>query len=87
MDDWGFNGPDIEEIEAVHYTYGHGNVFFENEAAAERARKLTGWKYFDQNALEMRFCDHLLEITNPEQGHCFFGDWEFQTRTPEGKDV
>lgn len=87
MDDWGFNGPAIPGIIAVHYTYGAANIYFESVEAANHAQSLTGWKKWGSNVLEMRTKEDLVEAVNPELGHCFFGDWEFQTKTPDGKDV
>lgn len=83
VDDWGFDGPDIEGIKAVHYTYGNPVVWFDTEEAAEAAHRLTRWKHWDKAALEMAFCEDLVETFNTERGRTeYFGDWEFQTKGP-----
>jgi hypothetical protein len=78
MPDWGFSGPTLHGIAAVHWTYGTMNVFFTDVAAAKEAHRLTGWTFFDDHALEMAFSDDLLMI-KPEGGDvAYFGDFELQ---------
>jgi hypothetical protein len=87
MQDWGFNGPIIPGIIAVHYTYGGANIFFESVSAANHAQELTGWDKFDDHALKMNQLDDVVFIDHPELGRCYFGDWEFQSKTPDGREV
>jgi hypothetical protein len=87
MDDWGFNGPIIEGIKAVHYTYGFANIFFESVAEKDQAQKLTGWEEWDSDALQMPLHYDMVRAISPELGVCYFGDWEFQTQTPQGDSV
>jgi len=74
LDDWGPDGPTVYGIDAIHWTYGNANVFFESEEAAEIAQRLTGWETFDEKALSMRFHGDLLVVNG-----MYYGDWEIQT--------
>lgn len=85
MEDWGFDGPIIDGIIAVHSTYGSKNVFFATNEAAEKAHRVTGWPFFDNNALEMRFQDGMLLLTPADASAAWYGDWELQTMTGDGK--
>lgn len=67
---WGFDGPILNNVEGIVFTYGIPRVFFDNELALEEARKLTGWEYHD-DGLEMRVFDEFIETKDG-----FFGDWE-----------
>jgi hypothetical protein len=81
MEDWGFNGPDIEGVEALHVTYQQTYVLhFTDAAAATKAHALTGWPYFDQDALELTFHDDMLKTVcvAADGPAMFFGDWELQ---------
>ena len=81
MDDWGFNGPNIEGVEALHVTYMASHVlWFVDEVSAKKAHALTGWPYFDENALEMMFDGDLLKATCfcADGPTTYFGDWELQ---------
>ncbi len=83
VDDWGFDGPTIEGIKAVHYTYGNPVVWFDTNEAAEAAHRLTRWEYFDEGGLEMEFREDLVQTYNAERERLeYFGDWEFQTKEP-----
>lgn len=70
MDGWGFEGPILNSVEGIIWTYGVPRIFFDNDLALEEARDLTGWEYLD-DSLEMRVCDDLIETKDG-----FFGDWE-----------
>lgn len=86
MDDWGFAGPVLHGVIAVHFTYGAANVFFESVTAAVAARAATGWEYWDDNALVMTFAHDMVTTTEDNEA-CFYGDWELQSKTPDGKPV
>jgi len=87
MEDWGFNGPIIECIIASHSTYGHMNLFFASIEAAQKAHELTGWEWFDDNALEMRFEGDMLLLRPKDAPPAWYGDWELQTMKGDGSEV
>lgn len=70
MDDWGFEGPILNDVDGIVWTYGMARVFFTNDSALEKAKELTGWELIG-DALEMCNYDNLIET---KEG--FFGDWE-----------
>lgn len=81
LEEWGFNGPDIEGIEALHSTYEtHRVVRFKDRAAAQRAHALTAWEWWDENALLMQFHDDMLKTTciSADGPAMYFGDFELQ---------
>lgn len=64
---WGFDGPTLEGVIGLHWTYGvHIRVEFVDEQAAERARKLTGWEEWDSNVLGMLKWEDLIMTQVPE---------------------
>ncbi len=81
MSDWGFNGPDIKDVTAVHSTYQSTfTVWFRDRDAADRAHLMTGWPKWDDMALEMSFHDDMLKTTSyiNDGPTAFYGDWELQ---------
>ena len=76
-DDWGFDGTTIKGISALHATYGNFVVHFTSMEAAITAQALTGWDWFDANALEMRWHEDLIHT---REG--YFADFEMQPETP-----
>ena len=83
MEDWGFAGPDIEGVEALHVVYKQTFVLhFENAEAAAKAHALTGWPYFDADALELQFHDDMLTATCicADGPVMYFGDYELQVQ-------
>lgn len=76
MDDWGFDGPDIDHVEWLHVTYNATfNLGFATEEAARAAQELTGWESWDENCLAIPFIEGLVHV--PKLG-AYFGDWEIQ---------
>lgn len=71
LEDWGFNGTSLEGITVIHFTYGHGVVHFVDEEAVSKAKVITGWKYFDNCALEIAQFE---DLVSTNEG--YFGDWE-----------
>ena len=44
LDDWGFEGPLLENVKAVQWTYGAEiKIHFHTEEDQRKARELTGW--------------------------------------------
>lgn len=83
LDDWGFNGPDIEGVEALHVTYQQTFVLqFADRASCQKAAILTGWREWDELALEMTFHDDMLKTINvaADGPAMFFGDYEVQVQ-------
>ncbi|MGD0290856.1 MAG: hypothetical protein ABSC63_14520 [Candidatus Binataceae bacterium] len=86
LTDWGFNGPCIEGIAALHVTYYATFVaHFKDKASAEAAQRLTGWDWFDADALELRRERNLIHVRaryilqGPTPGPAaYYGDWELQ---------
>jgi len=85
-DDWGFDGPTIEGIVYVHAVYrNQETVGFITQAQAEYAHRQTGWDFFDEKTLEIRYYDDLVVIDPPGQPSSkkFFGDKELQIISKE----
>ena len=73
LDQWGFDGTDIENIAAVHSAYGNLVIYFKNIESAVKAQAQTGWKEWDLNALEVQQYEDLISTSEG-----FFGDYELQ---------
>lgn len=71
MKDWGFDGPTITKITDLTGTYGELYIHFDNEQHLNIAQLQTGWEYFGDYALVLRFCEDLVQTI---QG--YFGDWQ-----------
>lgn len=81
MADWGFSGPDLNGVEALHVTYQSTFVLhFEDEVSATKAHALTGWPYFDQDALELTFHGDMLKVCPiaSDGPIAYYGDYEIQ---------
>lgn len=86
LPNWGDPGPTLEGIMAVHVTYMYRWViYFKDHASADKAQRVTGWKFWDHNALEMEFEEDMLKIASINSPH-LFGDWEFQSQWHEHWD-
>lgn len=85
LEDWGFNGPDLAGVEALHVTYQQTFVLhFEDAHAASKAHALTGWPLWDENALELTFHDDMLKVCPiaSDGPIAYYGDYEIQLRAP-----
>lgn len=71
LQDWGFDGPTINEITSLTGTYGEMYVHFENEQHLYKAQKQTGWDLFGDFALAVRFQEDLVQTIDG-----YFGDWD-----------
>ena len=80
LNDWGFDGTTIKGVSALHATYGNFVVHFASMEATIAAQALTGWDWFDSNALEMRWHENLVHT---KEG--YFADFEMQPETPDTK--
>lgn len=76
LDDWGPNGPRLAGVKGIHQTYGNAaNVHFDDQPAADEARRLTGWDAFDASALTMRWQEELVHVKGPDGTVMLYGDW------------
>jgi len=85
LDGWGFSGPDIDGVEALHVTYQQTFVLhFEDRASAAKAQALTGWREWDDQALEMSFHDDMLKVCPiaSDGPIAYYGDYELQLHAP-----
>lgn len=81
VDDWGFEGPRLSGVIGFHSTYGsqgHWNLWFDEPTSADIAHALTGWEFWDDCALTVRFSpdDSLVAIRDAayNRDH-YFADW------------
>ena len=76
MDDWGFQGPLIQNVLWMHTTYlNRMRVGFATEAAADEAQALTGWEKFDTTELWPETHEDMLVTTDPDGTKKYYGDW------------
>lgn len=87
LNDWGYGGPTLEGVRALHVTYlSTYALYFDTPEQAEEAQRLTGWRPWNRDAgnrpiaLEMPFHNELLHTDPPECKTRYFGDWELQTK-------
>lgn len=82
MQDWGFNGPRLHGVEALHVVYQTSFILhFTDSASADKAHAQTGWEFWDDNALELQFHQDMLKV-HPiacDGPMAYYGDWELQT--------
>jgi hypothetical protein len=80
IEDWGFQGPVVENVVELGFTYGCFYLFFKNDEDLLAAQKLTGWQHSVHDfGLDMEFEGDCLSIYNEERKRReFFGDWELQ---------
>ncbi|MGD0072943.1 MAG: hypothetical protein ABSD31_01220 [Candidatus Binataceae bacterium] len=82
LQDWGFNGTPINDVEYIHMTYfSTFTIGFRTHKACELAREQTGWATFDDRVLEVSR-EH--DLVRTKEG--YFGDWEIQPM-PGSDDV
>jgi hypothetical protein len=85
LEDWGFQGPRLQEVDGIHVTYGNINIHFASEAAMLAAQQLTGWDRFGDTALSLCMAEDCVDVRgfsghdnhkNPLTGATvYFGDW------------
>lgn len=78
MEDWGYNGPDLENMKYVHSVYGNLTIGFKTKKDADAAHHLTGWQYFDDAVLEVSFFDDMVFFHPANGKKSYYGDWEIQ---------
>jgi hypothetical protein len=77
IEDWGFDGPRLEGVCGISFTYNTFSLTFVDEESYKRAKALAGWKDgVGGQDLEMEFVGDCLQVWNEERGrHEYFGDW------------
>lgn len=72
IDDWGFQGPTLHGVLDLHVTYMQTfTVWFNSRENFNAAHAATGWRKWDDLALEMQIEDELVVA-----GGKYYGDWE-----------
>jgi len=83
LDDWGFQGPTLVGVVAVHVTYlSTWRVIFDRASDAAAAQNVTGWKYFAATGgteLEMEFHEDLVYVHGGGFMDGYFGDWSLES--------
>jgi hypothetical protein len=75
LDDWGFEGPTLDGILWIHFTYmATFNVRFKDLESFNHAKEVTGWPSWDELTLSMTFEGDLLKTKDG-----YFGDFELQS--------
>ena len=76
MNRTGFQGPCIEELDAMCVVYNNiHRLIFADRVAAHIAKEQTGWESWDDLTLEMRIDQDMVRIDTPDGGTQWFGDW------------
>ena len=78
MENWGYNGPDLENVKYAHSVYGNLTVGFQTKKDADSAHQLTGWRYFDDAVLEVSFFEDMVLCLPAGGKKSYYGDWELQ---------
>ncbi len=74
INNWGYNGPDLEGVKHVHGVYGDLTVDFRSRREAQKVHELTGWPYFDEVVLEISFFEELVLCEEIDGTIQYFGD-------------
>jgi hypothetical protein len=75
MDEWGYEGPTLLNVDSIHEIYKHiTTIRFISKDAREAARYLTGWPTWDETTLEMLRHDDLVETQEQSAPPRFYGD-------------
>ena len=76
MEDWGYEGPSIEGVEQLWFTYmGTIRVSFFSVADCAKAKALTGWDSWDHETLEIRVEGDCVRLDRPDGKAELYGDW------------
>lgn len=77
MEDWGTDGPRLKGVTGIHQTYGSpANIVFTDKAAADEAQRITGWAFWDENMLTMKWEGDLVVCYDAKtQTTTYYGDW------------
>lgn len=76
MEDWGFDGPTLEDVIGVKTTYlNHIIITFANIEAFNKALVATGWEIWDQGGLALVATVHKDLLVAPGG---YYGDWSLE---------
>lgn len=82
MGSWGSEGPVLEDVLALRWTYGNINVIFKSDAARQKARSQTYWvDGVHENSLTMPFHEDMVVayeytgFTSENLKPKYYGDW------------
>ncbi|BCJ91822.1 hypothetical protein IZ6_25570 [Terrihabitans soli] len=77
LHDWGFQGPVLQNVKSVHYTYiTHILVTFTDPLTAEIYRAKFGLEAWDSNVLKLPVHEDLVFLPRFEDGNpAYFGDF------------
>lgn len=82
VEDWGFDGPTLSNVERLTMTYGKLFLHFKDEVSWERAKEQTGWdKGFHDSDLIVPLparddVSDCIQIYNRDRERFeYFGDW------------
>lgn len=79
IDDWGFEGPVLDGVKAVDYTYGNYTFVFKNQRYYAAAQRKTNWSNsVQEHSLLMETGEQgdLIRIYNTErERYEYFGDF------------
>ncbi|WP_342361386.1 hypothetical protein [Terrarubrum flagellatum] len=82
MDDWGPDGPRLQNVTGLHQTYDQQPIIiFATQADAANAQALTGWQRWDDDRLMMaREGDCIVGVKDGVK--TFYGDWGLWFESP-----
>jgi hypothetical protein len=77
---WGFNGPELQGILGMTFTYGELTLWFDDIYKVREIQKLTGWKIgCCDSTLEIPIKDGMVECLHTDEHgqtrQAYFGDW------------
>jgi hypothetical protein len=76
LQDWGPDGPTLENVKGIHQTYGNAaNVFFKDRASMLAAQTKTRWSEWDDNALTMNWESDCVVVVGEDGIKMLYGDW------------
>jgi len=76
MDDWGFNGPTLANVDSFEQMYGETyTVGFSTIKAKEEARRRTGWATWDDKVLEAPNVNGLIKTNEPGKPTRYYADF------------
>ena len=78
LDDWGFNGPLIQGIQDISWTYGNLRLHFKDEASWIEARNQTGWEGMGDWSLDVAQEEDLIVTKDG-----YFGDYHLSNPKQE----
>lgn len=76
MDDWGFNGPSLLDVDSFEQMYGETyTVGFATVEAKNEAQRSTGWPTWDDKVLEAPNVNGLIKTNEPGKPTRYYADF------------